>query len=200
MQPQQAQANKKRGGSIHDHIMQMEPVTDRLLRWLPEWVRDVVQDRRRHLLYVERQMQRRLVNEFRAQVRELEPVLRTRGRMVGEVLIDTVTGSGETEMTYAEIVSQSLRHTVADRLPVRELVTVMDPLLTPFISPFVDGIKEPINEKAAELRESIVTGFMATAAASVATGLVAGFLLGRYLPKGGDSGGSGSSSGGGGRR
>lgn len=40
-----------------------------------------VQDRRRQLLYVERQLQRRLVNEFRSQVRELEPVLHMRGRM-----------------------------------------------------------------------------------------------------------------------
>lgn len=39
------------------------------------------QDRRRQLLYMERQLQRRLVNEFRSQVRELEPVLHMRGRM-----------------------------------------------------------------------------------------------------------------------
>ena len=62
-------------------MLAVEPVTDRLLRFLPEWVRDIVQDRRRQLLYVERRMQRRLMNEFRGQVRELEPVLRARGRM-----------------------------------------------------------------------------------------------------------------------
>lgn len=39
------------------------------------------QDRRRQLLYLERRMQRRLVNEVRAQARELDPILRTRGRM-----------------------------------------------------------------------------------------------------------------------
>jgi len=38
-------------------------------------------DRGRQLLYMGRQLQRRLVNEFRAQVRELEPVLHMRGRM-----------------------------------------------------------------------------------------------------------------------
>ena len=105
-------------------MLAVEPMTDRLLRFLPEWVRDIVQasrcacipwgsplfeeasqshcaaasrplgihltlrspappeqDRRRQLLYVERRMQRRLMNEFRGQVRDLEPVLRARGRM-----------------------------------------------------------------------------------------------------------------------
>lgn len=41
----------------------------------------VAQDRRKSLLYMERQMQRRLINEFRAQARELAPVLRSRGTM-----------------------------------------------------------------------------------------------------------------------
>lgn len=120
-------------------MLAVEPMTDRLLRFLPEWVRDIVQvsrpvcavtcarsplpasltgclkahgacsskpdprhilcnapprrcplppptlgvlqDRRRQLLYVERRMQRKLMNEFRGQVRDLEPVLRARGRM-----------------------------------------------------------------------------------------------------------------------
>lgn len=87
--------------TLRQAVMEVEPVTDRLFRLLPEALRDLlqarttppmhpcsrpqalipavplptppcccprVQDRRRQLLYVERQMQRRLVNEFRAQV------------------------------------------------------------------------------------------------------------------------------------
>lgn len=59
----------QRPASLHDQIMGMETFTDRLFGWLPEVVRSAFQDRRRQLLYVERQMQRRLINEFRAQAR-----------------------------------------------------------------------------------------------------------------------------------
>lgn len=54
----------------------------KLLSWARLWLFVFLpQDRRRQLLYMERQLQRRLVNEFRSQVRELEPVLHMRGRM-----------------------------------------------------------------------------------------------------------------------
>ncbi|KAL4425384.1 hypothetical protein ABPG75_009400 [Micractinium tetrahymenae] len=174
--------------SLHDHIMQMEPLTDRLLSWLPECFRDLAQDRRRQLLYLERRMQRKLVNEFRAQARELEPILRTRGRMVGDMLVEAVTSSDATDVTYAEVVAQSLQKTpVADRLPVREVVATLDPLLTPFITPFVEGIKAPINDKASEIQASVIKSFAYTAAGSLAVG----FLLGRLLPRSGGGGGNG---------
>ena len=90
---------------------QMEPLTDRLLRWLPEWVRDVAQDRRRQLLYWERQVQRRLLNEYRAQARELDPLLRARGRLVGESLLQVFVGGGGNGggkgLSYADAVANS---------------------------------------------------------------------------------------------
>lgn len=177
---------EQKRSSLHGQIMQMEPLTDRLLRWLPEWVQDLAQDRRRQLLYLERRMQRRLVNEVRAQARELDPILRTRGRMVGEVIIEALSSSDATDVTYAEVVAQSLQRTpVAERLPVREVVTTLDPLLTPFITPFVEGIKAPINDKASEIQASVLRSFAVTAAGSLALG----FLLGRFLPRGGGDGG-----------
>ncbi|PSC76312.1 DUF3099 domain-containing [Micractinium conductrix] len=202
-QPQEQQQAKRqqRPRSLREHIMGLEPVTDRMLRWLPEWVRDVAQDRRRQLLYVERQIQRKLVNEFRAQARELAPVLHARGRMVGDILVEAVTGEGDgTEVKYADIVEATLPDVVTDLLPVREVVETLDPLLVPFISPFVEGLQVPINAKAQEVRTTVVQSFAATAAASLATGLLVGYLLGRASGGGGRGGGDDGSGGGGGRR
>ncbi|KAI3434882.1 hypothetical protein D9Q98_002936 [Chlorella vulgaris] len=198
-QPQpHSQARDHKRTSLFHQVKQVEPVTDRLLGLLPEWVRTLVQDRRRTLLYLERRVQRGLIREFKEQARELQPVLRCRGVMVGETLLEAFTSSSAAEVTYGELVASSLPPTVSSKLP-RELLTVMDPLLTPFIDPFVEGLKQPLLEKAAEVRTDVMHSVAATAAAC----LVAGFLLGRYLPGGGgggSSGGSGNSSGSGGRR
>ncbi|EFN56984.1 hypothetical protein CHLNCDRAFT_51260 [Chlorella variabilis] len=166
----------QRPPTLFEAVRQIEPMTDRILRWLPEWVRDVVQDRRKNLLYLERHMQRRLINEFRAQARELEPVLKSRGQMVGETILEVFTSSTGTDVTYAEVVAGSLPDTVSGKLP-RDLITVIDPLITPFIDPFVgkqpllqprrlaaprglpEGIKVPINEKAAEIKTTVVHSF-----------------------------------------
>lgn len=115
---------------------------------------------------------------------------------VGETLLDAVVGSSEAQVTYADIVSSSLKDTggylcssclvsdrragksqarpaqletaeaastdtslglhpplpslpaVADKLPVHELITTLDPLLTPFITPFV-GERETIHRGSA---------------------------------------------------
>ena len=123
------------GSSSHrPWFRRLEPVTDRLFRLLPEFCRDLVQDKQRQVLYIERQLQvgaaraggggrgegsggeggwgarprnhtrpvtihlptctpthlpahpptraaqRKLYNEYRSQVREIEPQLRERGR------------------------------------------------------------------------------------------------------------------------
>ncbi|KAI7843202.1 hypothetical protein COHA_003184 [Chlorella ohadii] len=148
-----------------------------------------VQDRRRQLLYMERQLQRRLVNEFRAQVRELEPVLHMRGRMVGETILESFTGESEADVTYGQAVARSLKDTpAANRLPVQELAAVVDPLVTPFIDPFVEGLKAPINEEVHKIKQKVVHSFAATGAAC----FLAGLVIGRFLPRGdGGKGGGG---------
>ncbi|PRW33983.1 Acyl-coenzyme A oxidase 2 [Chlorella sorokiniana] len=180
---------RRKRTSFHHYVVSREPVTDRLLRWLPEFVRDLVQDRRRQLLYMERQLQRRLVNEFRSQVRELEPVLHMRGRLVGETILESFMGESETNVTYGEAVASSLKNTpAANRIPVQELAAVVDPLVTPFIDPFVEGLKAPINEEVGKIKKKVVHSFAVTGAACFATGLV----LGWFLPRGdGGKGGGG---------
>ena len=59
--------------------------------------------------------------------------------------MDTMTGrgggggGGARRLTYADIVASSLRDTLADKLPVREVVATLDPLINPVLNPFVEG-------------------------------------------------------------
>ncbi|KAL4444067.1 hypothetical protein ABPG75_011804 [Micractinium tetrahymenae] len=193
-----------------------DSVADHLFKLLPEWVRHITQDSSRQLLYMERQMTRRLAAVFSLQAQQLQPVLEMRGRKVGEALLDAMVGgkgsnnsssrgssggassSGSSgdggQVTYAEVVATSLQDAVGGGLPVEELVLTLDPVLTPFISPFVNGVKAPIYREVQHVKREVEASFAATAAAC----LLAGFLLGRSLPRR-DSSGGGSGGGSSGR-
>ena len=84
---------------------------------------------------------------------------------------------------------------VTNKLPVRELLAAVDPLITPFVAPVIEGIKQPIYLKLEEVEKQVVSSFVITAASC----LVGGFLLGRLSRGGGSGSGGDVSSGGKGR-
>jgi hypothetical protein len=78
-----------------EHIIRLPPTfTDKLVAALPTWVRGLVDemhlpewvqvmgnDKHRQLKAAERQMQRRLIREYRSQVMSMAPMLRARGQV-----------------------------------------------------------------------------------------------------------------------
>lgn len=49
-------------------------------------------------------------------------------------------------VSYGETLERSLKNTAAERLPVREVVQSLDPLITPILNPFVEGLQAPFSK------------------------------------------------------
>eukprot|EP00887_Chlorella_sp_A99_P003456 scaffold7.g3456.t1 len=161
--PQQPQPPQPR-------FKRQRPWTDRLVDLLPGWAAALVRSNQRQLLYVERQMRRRLYREYCAQIRDFEPVLRTRGRLVGELILDCIIGGepstsdgqdGTLDGSGGGGGSGGSGRSGGGRRRGARMVDALDPLVEPIISPFVDGLKQPIFAKVEEAEKVIKTSFVA---------------------------------------
>ncbi|GAB4815555.1 hypothetical protein N2152v2_002601 [Parachlorella kessleri] len=166
---------QKEGDTQHQQrpILPPASVGDRL--------RSLFHSRRSQLLSAEKELRGRLYFEYTAQIQAFEPVLRRRGEMIGEVLLDAMAGDKASNLTYADIVQQSLRDTPIERLRVKELVQQLDPLITPILNPFVEGVQAPINKVVGDMKAKV---FLSWAGMALA-GAAAGFFVGRLLPRDG---------------
>lgn len=131
------------------------------------------------MLSLERQIQRRFKNEYRAQMKEFEPILRARGVIVGEVVLDTLRGASAGKISYAEAVSRTVSDSFVEVLPVRELMQTLDPLITPILTPFVDGIKSPIYGHLGEIENKVKLTVVGVGIASALLGFSVGAFISR---------------------
>jgi len=173
--------------------------SDALFSILPPaltWVTDIFHNQRRQVIYMERQLQRRFKNEYRAQIREISPLLKERGRIIGQVVLDTIIGNSNSQggknITYAEAVSRSIADSPLEKLPLSEVLDTIDPLLTPILTPFVEGIKQPIKEQIGDIENKVKVALIITAALGAVAGFGTGFTLGSRRGGGGGGGGGGS--------
>lgn len=182
---------------------------DRLIDFLPDTIADHFRTRQRQLVLLERRyvwvllkhphstpstprddnkksfyhcrLQRKFLQEYRSQCKAFEPVLKERGTILGETILDAFMHSGHgsdtmNKMSYAEALARSLKETPIEKnLPLRDVVNTLDPLLTPVLTPFVEGLKEPINGKIDSMQREVI---LHVAGACVASAVV-GFFVGR---------------------
>lgn len=153
-------------------------IFDGLRHLVPVWLEEPFREKERGVILLERQIQRKFINEYRSQVKTVEPVLRARGRMIGEAIkqsfISRQSASGST-VQYEDCEQGTASLSFFQSPATREIMDAMDPLISPVLKPFVDGIQEPIRSSIDQIKFDIVKAFAVTAGAS----LVTGFVLGR---------------------
>ena len=95
---------------------------------------------------MERRLQRRFLNEYKAQVRSLEPALRERGLVLGKTILQAFLEQTTVPiaMTYSEADTSARSGAKAaffQQGNIREVLQTLDPLITPVLDPFVEGLK-----------------------------------------------------------
>lgn len=150
---------------------------------LPEWLAGHFRSQQRQLLLMERRVQRRFLNEYRTQVRSLEPVLRARGAFVGRSLLESFAGHHAARVAYcdAECDPSTAASLAEQKKSLTEVLQTLDPLISPILTPFVEGIKRPINQALGSVQGDITKMLCVTAG----TALCVGVLLGRWTAPGG---------------
>jgi len=144
---------------------------------IPKWLEHPFQEKERGLLLLERQIQRRFLNDYRAQVRAVEPILRERGRMIGEAIKSSFTGRQKNTTTYEDAYKSAAVGTFfLDSPQTREILLAVDPLISPVLTPFVEGVQEPINAIIRDVENDIRKALICTAAVSLVTGVLVGRL------------------------
>jgi hypothetical protein len=133
---------------------------------------------------MERRLQRRFINEYKAQVRALEPALKERGLVLGRTILQAFLEQTTVPiaMTYSDADSSARSGSKAaffQQGNVREVLQALDPLITPVLDPFVEGLKQPINEALGGVVIDVKRAMFVTAATSLLTGIVIGTLLSR---------------------
>jgi hypothetical protein len=144
----------------------------------------------------ERKLQRRFLTEYRIQVRSFEPVLKERGLLIGNAIVDAFKDQHTTEVSYEDAAAQQSAKNATqlggfNKEDVLVLMQTLDPIIAPVLTPFVEGLKTPVNAQLDVLQASLVKAFLGTAAVS----MVVGYVIGRTTASGGRRGGGGGSGG-----
>lgn len=67
---------------------------------VPEPLQGPFREKERGLLLLERKLQRSFLNDYRAQVKQVEPILRARGEEIGSSILSALTQGMKSTTTY----------------------------------------------------------------------------------------------------
>lgn len=149
---------------------------DKIRDKVPDWLLGPFREKERGLVLMERRIQRRFLHEYHTQVKEVGPVLRARGVLVGTAIKEALLGNEKSEKTYQEAENDT---NIFQSAKTKEILKNIDPLIRPVMDPFVEGVQEPINLMLRDIERDLKLGFAATATVS----LLSGILLGKFLYK-----------------
>lgn len=145
---------------------------------VPESLQGPFREKERGLLLLERKLQRSFLNDYRAQVKQVEPILRARGEEIGSSILSAIARGMKSTTTY-EQAYESAGLSLFENETSKEILQLVDPLIAPVMTPFVEGLQKPINESLNEFKMNIVSYW----ALSVTASLAAGYVCGRFLPR-----------------
>jgi hypothetical protein len=145
---------------------------------VPEPLQGPFREKERGLLLLERKLQRSFLNDYRAQVKQVEPILRARGEEIGSSILSALTQGMKSTTTY-EQAYESAGLSLFENESSKEILQLVDPLIAPVMTPFVEGLQKPINDSIQEMKMNIVSYWALSVTASLATG----YLCGRFLGK-----------------
>lgn len=153
-------------------------IFDSLRSMVPEPLQGPFREKERGLLLLERKLQRSFINDYRAQVKQVEPILRARGEEIGTSILSALTRGMKTTATY-EQAYESAGLSLFESETSKEILQLVDPLIAPVMTPFVEGLQKPINESLNEFKVNLVSYWALSVTASLATG----YLCGRFWPR-----------------
>ena len=108
-----------------------DKLMERVTKALPDWLAELFVNRQRSVLLAERRIQRKFMTEYRAQVRALDPLLRERGRLVGESVLQAFVGHHAARIDYKDIEKQSKETIFFEQKSIQEILRALDPLIQP---------------------------------------------------------------------
>ena len=145
---------------------------------VPESLQGPFREKERGLLLLERNIQRSFLNDYRAQVKQVEPILRARGEEIGSSILSALTRGMKSTTTYEEAY-ESAGLSLFESESSKEILQLVDPLIAPVMTPFVEGLQKPINESINEFKMNIVSYW----ALSVGLSFTAGYLCCTLMPR-----------------
>lgn len=157
-------------------------VFDSIRHMVPEWLQGSLEENERGVILLERQIQRRFINEYRAQVKAVEPVLRARGFALGEAIKEAFLGHQKSQTTYKDA-EEGAYTSLFDSPKTKEILDAVDPLISPVMGPFVEGIQEPINLALKDIQKDVTRAFIYTSATAFFGGLILGRISSRLGTK-----------------
>ena len=151
-------------------------VFDRFRARVPDVWKSDVEHKERQLRATERRLQRRFIAEYRAQVKQIEPILFERGVGVGTSIRDALLGDRKkVDTKYEEVVTyRSAGLSLIDSPETREILKILDPMIAPILTPFVSGVERPLNESLSDIKATLSTYFLVSTAGAFVVGVAAG--------------------------
>lgn len=147
---------------------------DNVRSFIPEVFKEDVELKERELRAAERRLQRRFINQYRAQVELVAPVLYERGVGIGTAIRDALLGDRKATVSYDEVKYKTPGLALVDNEKTRETLKILDPLIDPVLSSFVSGVEKPLNDSLNDIKTTLGVAWIATMAGTFAIGVVVG--------------------------